>query len=92
MPYIESLLQKKLVFEFRQVGLKWGVFEKVQKEDVTVEVGCVYIGTAADCREYVNQRRSKQALKEEEKRGTNPFIERFPRRDPLKDGVISMGD
>ena len=83
MPYIEDVLKRvTLEFEFKQVGMKWGVFETIRREDVRLEVGCVYIGTAADCRTYVGQRRSKQALKIEEMRGRNPYI------NPQKDGVI----
>jgi len=86
MPYIDDVLKKqKLEFEFKQVGLKWGVFETIRREGISLEVGCVYIGTAANCRTYVEQRRSKQALKQEEMRGMNPYI------NPQADGVISVG-
>ena len=86
MPYIEDVLKKqKLEFEFKRVELKWGVFETIIREGVSLEVGCVSIGTVADCRMYVEQRRSKQALKQEEMRGMNPYI------NPQADGVISVG-
>jgi len=74
--YIEDLLPKPLKFEFKQVGLKWGVFEQVKKEDVTIEVGCVFVGTAAECRRYVEERKSKDALRVAE-RGLNPQVDRF---------------
>ena len=72
--YIEDLLEKKLMFEFKQVGLKWGVFERVKREDVTMEVGCVFIGDVTECRKYVQDRRSQQAIAVEERKGHNPFI------------------
>jgi len=86
MPYIEDILQRrKLEFEFKQVGVKWGVFETIRRENVKLDVGCVFIGTANLCREYVGQRRSRQELKLEEMRGKNPYI------NPQADGVISVG-
>jgi hypothetical protein len=83
--YIEELLQKKLQFEFKPVGLKWGAFESVKRDGVRIEIGCVFIGTAPQCREYVQQRKSKQGLKEEELRGRNPLLNTY---DRPKDGVI----
>jgi hypothetical protein len=82
--YIEELLQKKLQFEFKHVGLKWGVFESTKIDGVHIEIGCVYIGDAANCRKYVEQRRAKRALKEEELRGRNPLLNTY---DRPKDGV-----
>lgn len=88
--YIEDLLEKNLNFEFKHVGAKWGVYEKVRKEDVLLSVGCVFIGTAPECRAYVQERKSKQAVREEEQRGRNPLIEFYDRRYASKgrDGVI----
>ena len=68
MPYIDDKLPKQVKFEFRPVGLKFGVYEP--------KAGCVFIGTAAECREYVSQRRSKEELKVAE-RGLNPEVSRY---------------
>jgi hypothetical protein len=63
--YIEDMLPKVLNFEFREVGIagKWGVFEHVKKEDCIISVGCVFVGTAVECRTYVAQRNSKAELR-----------------------------
>ena len=67
-PFIEERLPKIKIFEVKPVGLKWGVYEP--------NVGCVFIGTAAEVREYQNQRRSKEELKVAE-RGLNPEMSRY---------------
>jgi hypothetical protein len=85
--YIEELLQKKLLFDIKPVGLKYGVFEKTKRDGVLINIGCVCVGDVPQCRAYIAQRRSKQELREEELRGNNPFIERYARQD----GVISVG-
>ena len=78
--YIEDVLPTTLQFEFQAVrsrgALKVGVFETISKESVQIPVGCVCIGTANDCREYVAQRRSKQAITAE-MRGSNPQVTRW---------------
>ena len=82
MPYIEDL-KAELQFEIKTLTpVKCFVHE--------AEVGAVFVGSIPACREYIQQRRSKQALKEEEKRGRNPMIDRFDRmyRNPKRDGVI----
>jgi len=68
MPYIDDKLPKQVKFEFRPVGLKFGVYDP--------KAGCVFIGTAVECREYVSQRRSKEELKVAE-RGLNPEVSRY---------------
>ena len=68
MPYIDDKLPKQVKFEFRLVGLKFGVYDP--------KAGCVFIGTAVECREYVSQRRSKEELKVAE-RGLNPAVSRY---------------
>jgi len=76
MAYIEDRLPKIKIFEVKPVGIKWGVYEP--------NVGCVFIGTAAEVRSYQNQRRSKDELKVAE-RGLNPDVSRYGK---IKDGVI----
>ena len=92
MPYLTDLLQKKLMFDIKAVGMRWGVYEYVTKELVTLDVGCVFIGTVAQCRTYIQQRRSRQELKEEESRGRNPMIDYYDRKTAKRDGVIEWGD
>ena len=68
MPYLEDRLPKQVKFEIKPVGLKWGVYEP--------KAGCVFIGTAAEVRQYQDQRRVKEELKVAE-RGLNPEVSRY---------------
>lgn len=68
-----------LLFEFKSVGLRWGVFESVRKNNTTIAVGCVFIGTAPECRAYVAQREAKKALQDEERSITSPAVKRYDR-------------
>ena len=68
MPYIDDKLPKQVKFEFRPVGLKFGVYDP--------KAGCVFIGTAAEVRQYQDQRRVKEELKVAE-RGLNPEVSRY---------------
>ncbi len=76
--FLEDLLPKMTKFEIKPVGLKWGVYE--------TNVGCVFIGTAQEVREYQNQRRSKDELRVAE-RGLNPTVSRYG-QIRNRDGVI----
>ena len=86
MTYIDDLLPRPLLFSIKPVGLNWGVFEQVKKEDVLLDVGCVHVNTdVRGCREYIAQRNSREELKVEEKVGRNRFIEWRAR-----DGVLTV--
>ena len=63
------------MFDIRPVGTKHGVYETVQKEKVSLNVGCVFIGEISLCRKYIEQRRSQQAV-QEEMRGRNTLFTR----------------
>ena len=63
------------MFDIRPVGTKHGVYETLRKEDVSQNVGCVFIGEITLCRKYIEQRRSKRAI-QEEMRGSNTMFVR----------------
>jgi hypothetical protein len=68
MPFIDDMRARKFEIKPTSITGKYMVMESL--------VGCVCIGTNADCREYVAQRRTQQAIKEE-MRGFNPLFSRW---------------
>jgi len=91
MPYIDDLLKKELRFEFVPVGAtKFGVHEYIKKEDVLLKVGCVFVGSAVDCRTYVAERKAREDVRAEERAHRNPLLEQYDRRfvRRMTDGVL----